>query len=122
MLLYKCKLPFPVSVNSLYGGGSAQKRFPSKRYKAWLAACPALEERLISRPCHVVYVLYFPDARIRDMSNLIKCVDDYLVKSRVLEDDNWKIISRVTIAHEGIDRKNPRVEISIFPLDTKSPL
>lgn len=37
-------LPFPPTVNSLFGGGSKQKRFPSKKYKAWKAACPQLED------------------------------------------------------------------------------
>ena len=113
-------LPFPVSVNGAYGGGSGQKRFPSKKYKEWLAKCPKLSAEHINECVYIVYIFYFPDARTRDISNYIKVVDDFLVKSGVLIDDNWKIISRVSIGHGGIDRKNPRVEISIYPIDKYS--
>ena len=106
-------LPFSVSCNALYGGGSGQRRFPSKKLKAWW-------EKLEPQIAHefesvtIWYKFYFPDARIRDTSNYQKCVLDYLVKQKIILDDNWTIVNDERITPMGIDRKNPRVEVIIY--------
>ena len=110
----KIVLPFPPSVDGLYGGGSGQKRFPSKRYKAWLNIVPELEPFGIKGPVKIKYTYAWPDARRRDGQNYMKATTDYLVKQGVLEDDNWKVVGGETWDHVGIDRKNPRVEIEII--------
>lgn len=104
----------------MLNGGSNQKRFPSKKYKEWLAACPDLKAVHIGEAVHVVYVFAFPDARTRDMENYVKACSDLLVKKGVLDDDNWKVINRVTLGNVGIDRKNPKVDISIYSIDNHS--
>ena len=106
-------LPFPVSVNALYNGGSAQKRFPSKRYKAWLKEVPELEPLELTE-CKLEYRFYFPDNRNRDSENYTKCVSDYLVKSRVIIDDNWHVVREMKLVPVEIDRKNPRVEVIFY--------
>lgn len=62
-------------------------------------------------------VYYMKTARRVDLANLIEATTDILVKARVLEDDNSKIVA----AHDGsrveIDRQNPRVEIEIEEMD-----
>lgn len=105
-------LPFPPSVNGLYGGGSRQKRFPSKKYKQWLASCPELPD-YSWYPVRITYSFYFPDNRERDTENYVKAVSDYLVKQGTIKDDNWRIITSMLLLPMGIDRKNPRVEIRI---------
>jgi len=105
-------LPFPVSVNSLYGGGSNQRRFPSKKYKTWLLSCPKLSPlKLTDVSLH--YKFYFPDNRARDAANLEKCVTDYLVKQNVIIDDSWQHIKYMGLSPMGIDRERPRVEVYI---------
>lgn len=112
-IAHKITLPFPPSVNGLYGGGSGQKRFPSKRYKAWLAKCPHLDPLLISRPITVYYTFAWPDKRLRDGQNFMKAVLDYLVNCRVIQDDNYNIVISETWKHIGVDKGNPRVEVEI---------
>lgn len=113
-------LPFPVSVNSMYGGGSGQKRFKSKRYKDWLCECSRLNfdyldlKEPITR-CDMHVRLYFPDRRDRDLSNYIKAVEDFLVGHKILMDDNHTVITRQTLESRGVDAKHPRAEISILP-------
>jgi len=114
MLLFSCTLPFPPSVNALFGGGSDQKRFPSKAYKAWLAKCPKLEPRNISSQVLVMYELWLPDKRKRDLTNHVKAPEDFLVNSFVLADDNFEIVRSVVVNFIAIDKSNPRVEVSIF--------
>lgn len=105
-------LPFPPSVNSMYGGGSKQKRFPSKKYKAWLASCPELPKMQFSG-IKLTYRFYFPDNRERDTENGVKAVSDFLVKQGFLVNDSWKEIKLMVLEPMGIDRKNPRVEIIV---------
>lgn len=99
-------------MNALYGGGSKQQRFPSKAYKEWLAKCPKLDPMgydLVT----LHYEYYFPDNRERDTSNYEKAVTDYLVKQRVIVNDSWKNILDNRQTPMGIDKLNPRVEITI---------
>lgn len=110
----KITLPFPPSVNALYGGGSGQKRFPSKKYKAWLSKCPKLSSLGLYGPMKLIYTYSWPDLRVRDGQNYMKAPLDYLVSQGVLTDDNWNVVISETWNHTGIDRINPRVEIGII--------
>ena len=111
-------LPFPPSVNALFGNRSNQQRFMSKAYKEWLKSCPTITpgNGCIQEPCHVEYVLYFPDKRKRDLSNYIKAPEDYLVSQCALLDDNHEIVQSFSVKFGGIDRGNPRVEVRIAPI------
>jgi len=106
-------LPFPVSVNSAYGGGSGQQRFKSKSLKAWLAKCPELSERITEYPVTVSYMFYWPCKRARDGQNYMKVPLDYLVNQGVLADDSYLFVASENWKHGGVDKLNPRVEISI---------
>lgn len=108
-------LPLPPSSNALYGGGSAQKRFPTKAYKEWLSIVGkyCIDPIDIDYPVEVSYVFHWPDNRVADQSNRVKATLDYLVKSRVLKDDNWKIVRAETLYSAGVSREHPRVEVSV---------
>lgn len=105
-------LPFPPSVNSLFGGGSKQQRFPSKKYKEWQKSCPELP-KLGMMYVHANLGFYFPDARARDLDNHTKAVFDYLVKHGVIVDDCFEYLSKITIESCGIDRISPRVFVTL---------
>ena len=74
----------------------------------------------ISVLCNVQEIYYMPDRRKVDQLNLQAATDDLLVECGVLEDDN----SRIVGGHDGsrvrIDRKNPRVEITITKMEEES--
>lgn len=93
---------------------------PSKAYVEYETDCL----RQINRPrspisacVNVRCVYYMKTARRVDLANLIEATTDILVKARVLEDDNSKIVA----AHDGsrveLDRKNPRAEIEIEEME-----
>ena len=95
---------------------------PSKVYVDYETDCL----RQIKRPrspisvrVNVRCVYYMKTARRVDLANLIEATTDILVKARVLEDDN----SRIVAAHDGsrveLDRKNPRAEIEIEEMEEK---
>lgn len=91
-------LPFPPSVNSLYSTDwKTKRRFKSKRYAEWLESARAcLWAQCMGRPymeayhcpCKVSFVFGRPDKRTRDISNLIKACEDFLVINKVLRDDS----------------------------------
>ena len=110
----KFTLPFPPSVNSLYGGGSAQKRFPSAKYKAWLKLCPKLAALGFYSPLKIIYTFTWPDKRIRDGQNYMKAPLDFLVNQGVLTDDNYNVVISETWVHSGVDKLNPKCEIEII--------
>lgn len=67
----------------------------------------------IACPVIVKEVFYMGTRRKVDLNNLIAAMDDILVKFRILEDDNCRIV----IGHDGsrvrYDKQNPRIEITI---------
>lgn len=108
-------------MNSCYGGGSGQKRFKSKAYKAWEQSCPDLilpECGAIDWPVALTYEYTMPDKRLRDIGNYEKVVTDMLVKQCILMDDNTKIIQRIDLIYAGVDRDKSRVDITVRQLDT----
>ena len=54
-----------------------------------------------------------PDNRKTDLSNKVESINDLLVKYGLFEDDNRKILNELYILCEGVDKKDPRVEIEI---------
>lgn len=69
--------------------------------------------RMIAEPVNLKCVYYMPTRRRVDLCNLLAATCDILVKNRVIEDDN----SRVVVSHDGsrvmYDKANPRCEIWI---------
>ena len=112
-IMHKIELPFPPSVNSLFGGGSKQKRFKSKKYVAWIKSCPAIPAAKHSN-IGLCYNFYMPDNRARDLDNHIKPLNDYLVANEFIIDDSWQHLNQLLVKHSGIDKSNPRVEITIL--------
>lgn len=67
----------------------------------------------IDTPVNVKCLFYMPTRRKCDLTNLLEAVDDVLVKTGLLADDNYTIIE----SHDGsrvfYDKDNPRTEIII---------
>jgi Holliday junction resolvase RusA-like endonuclease len=122
MILFQCKLPFPVSVNQMYGGGGGQQRFKTKKYKAWLESCQKLEQMRIGEPVTVEYIFTWPCNRARDGQNYMKGVLDYLVNSEVLVDDDWKIVTKELWRHLGVNKECASVEVVIRQAKPDNPL
>lgn len=93
---------------------------PSKAYTDYESACLwqiRVPHAPLSARVNVRCVYYMATRRRVDLANLIEATTDILVKARVLEDDNSKIVA----GHDGdrveLDRKNPRVEIEIEEME-----
>ena len=67
----------------------------------------------INTPVNVKCLFYMPTRRKCDLTNLLEAIDDILVKTGVLADDNYTVIE----SHDGsrvyYDQDRPRTEIYI---------
>lgn len=92
---------------------------PSKQYKQFEKAClPYLKQvkdtaGVINYPVNIQCTFFTETKRKIDLPNLLNAIDDAMVKSELLIDDNRDIIA----AHDGSrvfhDKFNPRIEIII---------
>jgi Holliday junction resolvase RusA-like endonuclease len=92
-----------------------------RRYVQALAAFRArLQEQYsgppTSGPVAVDALIYFPDERARDCMNIGKILGDAL-KGVIVTDDRWKVVRDARQRAGGIDRDEPRVEITVTPLE-----
>ena len=89
---------------------------PSKQYRDYeknsLLFIPILKKP-IDYACNVKCLFYMSTRRKCDLTNLLEAIDDIMVKSGLLADDNFTIIE----SHDGsrvfYDKENPRTEVYI---------
>jgi len=108
-------LPFPPSLNRYWRNVRGRTLLSANgrnyRVAATLAARTALLEPFGSASVAVSIVAWLPDARRRDADNLLKGALDALAHAGVYDDDSQIVDLR--IRKGGIDRGNPRLEITL---------
>lgn len=109
-------IPFPPSVNRLWRQfkGRTILSASGREYREEVKRClweNAPRYRVLDRDCQVSIRAYVPDARRRDLDNMLKASLDGLTHARLWEDDSQ--IKKLTIEHCGIDRENPRLEVEV---------
>lgn len=90
---------------------------PSSQYEAYAETAGwFIPKEGISAPVNVKCLYFMETMRRVDLVNLLEATCDILVKYGCLKDDDSKIVA----SHDGsrvlLDRKNPRVEITITPV------
>lgn len=100
----------------LKSGKTLPIMLPSEAYTKYLKNCkeymPNLE-RPIDFPINLK-ILYFMETRRKcDITNLLQATCDILVDYKIIEDDNYSIISSVDGTRVSYDKENPRCEIYI---------
>lgn len=85
------QLPFPPTTNNLFVN-VGKRRVRSKGYDAWLTEAAAMiwQQRpaKLAGPYQMTVTADRPDNRRRDLSNLIKSIEDLLVKCGIVADDS----------------------------------
>ncbi len=88
---------------------------PSKQYieyeKNALIFIPKV--KTINSAVNVKCLFYMPTRRRCDLTNLLEAIDDVMVKGKLLEDDNFKIIQSHDGSRVKYDKENPRTEVII---------
>ena len=89
---------------------------PSEAYTKYEKLCkdsiPTLENT-IDYPINLCCKYYMETKRKCDITNLLQATCDILVKYKVLDDDNYTIVSSVDGTKVFYDKETPRVEIEI---------
>lgn len=84
-------LPYPPSTNGLFFNAH-KGRVKTNHYKVWLKAAGeeilAQGRRRVHGPASIAILVGRPDKRKRDISNLIKAIEDLLVSMQVIDDDS----------------------------------
>ena len=87
--------------------------FPSSKYTAWhkdaslqLIGIKPIKSKSIEA------IFYAGDNRKFDLSNKFESIADLLVDNGLLEDDNWEYLNDIHLKFGGVDKGNPRCEIS----------
>lgn len=113
--MIRISLPFPPSVNRIWRQYQGRVLL-SREGRAYRQA--VLGEWLQARTqgfgrqqLRLVIDAHMPDARRRDLDNLNKAALDAMQAARMFEDDSQVI--DLHIRHAGIDRANPRLEITL---------
>ena len=63
---------------------------------------------------------YFLDKRGRDLTNMAESIMDLLVDCQILVDDKWQCTGPVHLIPCGIDKINPRAEVTLFMMWKKN--
>jgi hypothetical protein len=88
---------------------------PSAAHKAWHTE-QSYKLKKIKTPiekCTITANFYAPDNRATDLSNKWESIGDLLVDNGILKDDNWNVIVSLHLRYCGLDKENPRAELSI---------
>jgi len=90
---------------------------PSDNYAAWHEEKMwELKKYRVKTPikkCKMKVQIAFPDNRRSDLSNKFESLADLLVDAKILEDDDHKLLTGISVDSLGVDKDNPRAIIII---------
>jgi Holliday junction resolvase RusA-like endonuclease len=95
------------------------KNIPSEKYRKWLQSQKielyrqGILRQPIDNPVKISFVFYHKDERTRDTDNQISSILDLLKDAKVIKDDNWKIVKRISAVALLTKEKEPSVNIVI---------
>ena len=108
-----------MNLNKVFGMHHQQRNQVKKRYD--MECRKALQECPLFKKCRITYTVFKPTKRRYDVMNVVAVVDKFLQDTLVgmgrLPDDNYDIVPEVVGKHGGIDKQNPRVEVTIEELE-----
>ena len=103
--------------------GGRARIIPSAAYKEYHAYCltqlaiNGVQRTKIDVPVNLRCVYYMPTRHKVDLVNLLEATCDILVDAEILADDNSKIVAGHDGSRVEYDKYNPRVEITITPMN-----
>ena len=86
--------------------------FPSYKYTEWHKdAIKQLGGKLPIKVKELTLTFYAPDNRKFDLTNKAESIMDTLVDAGLLEDDNYSVVSKLTLVFGGVEKDQARCEI-----------
>lgn len=118
--VFTTTIPLAISVNHLYMFVKG-KRFMTKKGQMYMKQVWKIVEEDVKSQKYLMeqegvwlvaeLTFYFPDLRKRDCHNMHKLVMDSL-EHICFVDDRWVLVRDM---HVGLDKKNPRIEVKLYP-------
>ena len=90
---------------------------PSMRYRTWhrqVALALACYPKITDNIKEVFITFHMPDHRRRDLTNCAESLLDALVDNKIIADDCWQVIPKITLISAGVNKQYPHTEISIY--------
>jgi len=70
-----------------------------------------------NRRIEVIVEIWNKDDRKHDLDNQVSTILDALVKAKIIPDDSQHTVKKVTCEYKGIDKEDPRAEITVYALN-----
>lgn len=113
--MIRVDLPWPPSVNRYWRSvnGRVLIAAAGRRYRTDVELLMRLAGRvgIGNSPVIVSIQAFYPDARRRDIDNILKAPLDALTHAGMWDDDSQ--VEELSIRKAGMDRHNPRLEITL---------
>ncbi len=124
-MIYEIELPYPASVNHLYGyvalGKNKLKKYLTKEYKKYteLVARAIVDSGLptIEGAIALKMYVYTPDRKTRDIDNVCKALYDSCTKGGLWKDDSFIVFSQNYKFYDS--EKIGKVVLQIREVDAK---
>lgn len=110
-------VPSKKNSRQLFVRGGKMFNIPQKNYREWHEMASWQLKNKVSEPiskCEIEITFYSGDKRKYDLTNKAESVMDLLVDNGIIDDDNYEVVSKLTLIYGGYDKSNPRVEINIY--------
>ena len=117
--IYKCtihgRIPSKKNSKQIIKRGGKTFLVPSKAHAKWHRDTTLqLKQNKDNKDIESITLeFWWPDNRKADLTNKAESVMDLMVDKGIMDDDCWQITSDIILKPKGIDRVNPRCEISI---------
>lgn len=88
---------------------------PSKRYQEWHDEAMKMLEGFgsLKPPYEITMVFWFENKRRKDLDNAMASVLDLLQDAEIIEDDDAKLLTKITGVYRGVSKDAPRVKVDI---------
>lgn len=113
--MIRLSIPFPPSTNRIWRNVGTRvllsREGRAYRQRVAEAVMIACVQGFGRKKLALVIDASMPDARRRDLDNLLKAAQDAMQAARLYDDDSQIVDLR--IRHAGIDRDNPRLDVTL---------
>lgn len=117
-LIIKGRIPSKKNSRNIFVRHGRVMNIPSKEYKAWhdkaSEGIKYMRHEPFNRVQMIELMFFAPDRRASDLTNKAESIMDLLVDNNIIQDDNWWIVDKVFLRFGGVDKIDPRCEVSIY--------